>query len=86
MLLPHHGDRTFRPQQRLERGEQQVLLNMAGVRYMDSTNVGDLVVAYTTAANRGIQLKLQARGPRPSRSRPAAWGPYSKRVEDAPRR
>lgn len=42
----------------VERGEKQIVFNMAGVSYMDSTNVGDLVVAHVGAANRGVQLKL----------------------------
>ena len=42
----------------VERGETQIVFNMTGVRYMDSTNVGDLVVAHVGSASRDVQLKL----------------------------
>ncbi len=42
----------------LERGQNQILIDMTDVQYMDSTSVGDLVVSYTTATSQGGQLKL----------------------------
>ncbi len=42
----------------LERGENKILLDLAGVRYMDSSGTGELVSSYTSCANRGAQLKL----------------------------
>ena len=39
-------------------GKKKVLLNLSGVSYMDSSGIGELVSAYTTATNRGIKLKL----------------------------
>ncbi|MFI6577799.1 STAS domain-containing protein [Nocardiopsis sp. NPDC050513] len=42
----------------LETGENRVLLNMEAVSSIDSSGVGELVSAYTTASNQGGQLKL----------------------------
>ena len=42
----------------LERGQNQILVDMSEVQYMDSTSVGDLVVSYTTATSHGGQFKL----------------------------
>jgi anti-sigma B factor antagonist len=39
-------------------GENQILIDMSDVQYMDSTSVGDLVVSYTTATSQGGALKL----------------------------
>jgi anti-sigma B factor antagonist len=41
-----------------EQGRKKVILNLAGVKYVDSSGVGQLVGALTTARNRGIALKL----------------------------
>lgn len=42
----------------LERGERSILLNLAGVGYMDSAGVGELVASFTTAEASGAELKL----------------------------
>ena len=39
-------------------GATKVLINMAGVSTIDSSGIGELVSAYTTATNRGAKLKL----------------------------
>ena len=42
----------------LSQGKKNVLLNMADVGYVDSAGLGELVGAYTTAANQGGSVKL----------------------------
>jgi anti-sigma B factor antagonist len=42
----------------LEEGKKKVLLNLAGVGYMDSSGVGELIANYTTISKEGGQLKL----------------------------
>lgn len=42
----------------LAQGNKQIILNMAGVSYVDSAGLGELVSAYTTATNQGGSLKL----------------------------
>jgi anti-sigma B factor antagonist len=42
----------------LSQGSKQIILNMAGVSYVDSAGLGELVGAYTTATNQGGALKL----------------------------
>ena len=39
-------------------GANKVLINMADVSTIDSSGIGELVSAYTTATNRGARLKL----------------------------
>jgi anti-sigma B factor antagonist len=39
-------------------GANKVLINMRGVSTIDSSGIGELVSAYTTATNRGAKLKL----------------------------
>ncbi|HSS49666.1 MAG TPA: STAS domain-containing protein [Thermoanaerobaculia bacterium] len=39
-------------------GATKVLINMAGVSTIDTSGIGELVSAYTTATNRGAKLKL----------------------------
>ena len=39
-------------------GKNKVLLNLAGVKYMDSSGVGELIANYTTIRRQGGQLKL----------------------------
>jgi anti-sigma B factor antagonist len=39
-------------------GQKKILLNLAGVAYVDSSGVGQLVGALTTARNQGVVLKL----------------------------
>ena len=41
-----------------DQGKNKVLLNLAGVKYMDSTGVGELIANYTTVKRQGGQLKL----------------------------
>ena len=41
-----------------DQGKKKVLLNLAGVKYMDSTGVGELIANYTTITRGGGQLKL----------------------------
>jgi anti-sigma B factor antagonist len=41
-----------------QEGKKKILLNLAGVGYMDSTGIGELVANYTHVQNAGGQLKL----------------------------
>jgi len=41
-----------------DQGKKRVLLNLAGVKYMDSSGVGELIANYTTIKRQGGQLKL----------------------------
>ncbi|HXN48364.1 MAG TPA: STAS domain-containing protein [Bryobacteraceae bacterium] len=45
-------------------GSKDILLNLAGVTYMDSSGLGELVGAFATVSNRGGKLKLQGLQPR----------------------
>jgi anti-sigma B factor antagonist len=40
------------------KGKKSVLLNLGDVSYIDSSGLGELVGAYTTAKNQGANLKL----------------------------
>ncbi len=42
----------------VEKGERNVLLNLAEVTYIDSAGLGELVGSYATTTNRGGRLKL----------------------------
>lgn len=42
----------------LAEGHKNILLNMAGVSYVDSAGLGELVGVYTTATNSGGAVKL----------------------------
>ena len=42
----------------LEEGKKKILLNVAGVGYVDSSGIGELVSSYTTINREGGQLKL----------------------------
>ena len=42
----------------LDQGKKKIILNLAGVDYMDSSGVGELVGAFTTVRNSGGELKL----------------------------
>ena len=42
----------------LEEGKKKILLNLAGVGYVDSSGIGELVSSYTTIQREGGQLKL----------------------------
>jgi len=39
-------------------GKTKVLLNLAGVKYIDSSGIGELIANYTTISRQGGQLKL----------------------------
>jgi anti-sigma B factor antagonist len=41
-----------------DQGKNKVLLNLAGVKYMDSSGIGELIANYTTISRQGGQLKL----------------------------
>ncbi|HEX6719772.1 MAG TPA: STAS domain-containing protein [Pyrinomonadaceae bacterium] len=41
-----------------DEGKKNVLLNLAGVKYIDSTGIGELIANYTTITRQGGQLKL----------------------------
>src|SRR5579863_8870817 len=40
------------------KGQKSILLNLGDVNYIDSSGLGELVAAYTTATNQGAELKL----------------------------
>ena len=40
------------------KGQKKILLNLGDVNYVDSSGLGELVAAYTTAKNKGADLKL----------------------------
>lgn len=42
----------------LSKGQKNILLNLGDVNYIDSSGIGELVSAYTTARNQGGELKL----------------------------
>ena len=42
----------------LTAGTKKLLLDMGGVTYMDSSGVGELTSAFTSARNKGCELKL----------------------------
>jgi anti-sigma B factor antagonist len=42
----------------LQQGGKQILVNLAGVPYIDSAGLGELVQAYTTTTRQGGRLKL----------------------------
>jgi anti-sigma B factor antagonist len=44
----------------IERGARHVLLNLSGVRYIDSTKLGELIAAHIAVTRRGGKLKLVA--------------------------
>jgi len=44
--------------QAIDSGAKNVLINLREVTTIDSSGVGELVSAYTTATNRGTRLKL----------------------------
>src|SRR6476661_707189 len=41
-----------------DQGKKKVLLNLAGVKYVDSSGIGELIANYTTVKRQGGQLKL----------------------------
>lgn len=53
-------------QQALADGRMKILLVMNGVTALDSSGVGELMAAYTSASNRGAELKLARLSPKVS--------------------
>ena len=41
-----------------DEGKKKILLNLGGVKYMDSSGIGELIANYTTVGRGGGQLKL----------------------------
>ena len=60
LIFDEDGDTLLRQvvTQAVAGGERRILLNMAGVRQMDSGGVGTLVAVYLHAAKRGGHLKV----------------------------
>src|SRR5688572_25811196 len=48
----------------LNGGARKILINLDGVSTIDSSGIGELVAAYTTAMNRGAKLKLLKLSPK----------------------
>ena len=42
----------------VSKGQKSILLNLGDVNYIDSSGLGELVAAYTTAKSQGAELKL----------------------------
>ncbi|HXY78105.1 MAG TPA: STAS domain-containing protein [Candidatus Acidoferrales bacterium] len=42
----------------VSQGKKKIILNLAGVDYIDSSGVGELVACFTTVRNAGGELKL----------------------------
>ena len=42
----------------IAKGQKSILLNLGDVNYIDSSGLGELVSAYTTAKNQGAAVKL----------------------------
>ena len=51
-------------QETVASGRKKILLNMAEVYYIDSSGLGELVAACTSAAHQGVQLKFMRLAPR----------------------
>jgi anti-sigma B factor antagonist len=45
-------------QEALKTDTKKLILDLSGVNYMDSSGVGELTAAYTSAKNKGCELKL----------------------------
>lgn len=54
------GDVTMRDliKDLLQKGKKQILIDLGGVSFMDSTGLGELVAAFTTARHHEADLKL----------------------------
>ena len=48
----------------VKRGARRVLLDLSGVRYIDSTRLGELIAAHVTVSRQGGRLTLVATPPR----------------------
>ena len=44
--------------QLLKEGRRQILLNLSGLTYLDSSGIGDLVHTYMSVINRGGEMKV----------------------------
>jgi len=42
----------------VDEDKHKILLNLGGVKYIDSTGIGELIANYTTVSRKGGQLKL----------------------------
>ena len=42
----------------LDGGDRKIILDLDGVKYIDSSGIGELVSSYTTITNRGGELRL----------------------------
>ncbi len=42
----------------LNKGQKKIVLNLAGVNYIDSSGIGELVSGFTAVKNQGGELKL----------------------------
>jgi len=42
----------------VESGAKKIILDLKGLKYIDSSGIGELVSCYTTITNRGGQLRL----------------------------
>jgi anti-sigma B factor antagonist len=42
----------------LSKGQKKILVNLGDINYIDSSGVGELVAAFTSARNQGGELKL----------------------------
>ena len=51
-------------QKALDEGKRKIVFNMADVPYMDSSGLGELIAAHTTAKAKGGRLKLMKLSPR----------------------
>ena len=61
----------------ISKGQKNILLNLGDVNYIDSSGLGELVSAYTTARNQGAALKLleaDQEGSRPASADQALHG------------
>jgi anti-sigma B factor antagonist len=48
----------------VQRGAKRVLLDLSGVRYIDSTRLGELIAAHVSVSRQGGRLSLVATPPR----------------------
>lgn len=47
-----------RIREELAKGRKQILLNLGGISYIDSSGLGELISAYASARNQGGEVKL----------------------------
>src|SRR2546430_904654 len=52
------GDLRSAIRQLVSGGKKKILLNLGGVRYIDSSGIGELIANYTTVSKDGGQMKL----------------------------